>query len=191
MNSMLEIKLDDIPSWSQVNKLCKELYKLYLKKRTLKALRNYVLISLLTKTGIRLGELLEIRKQDVNLRSKTIIINQLKKRRKAVREIIIPPSLIPELSTYIRYIRSDKLFEMSKRNARRLVHYYTKKILGKRFRPHAFRHTYALRILEKTKNLELVRRILGHSRYDVLKAYLNYTVRDKKEEIIAAIESEV
>ena len=191
MNSMLEIKLDDIPNWSQVNKLCKELYRLYLKKRTLKSLRNYLLISLLVKTGVRLGELLGIKKEDVNIRSKTIIINQLKKRRKAVREIIIPPSLIPELSTYMRYIKGDKLFRMSKRNARRIIHYYTEKILGRRFRPHSFRHSYAIRILEKTKNLELVRRILGHSRYDVLKAYLNYTVRDKKEEIIAAIESEV
>ncbi|MEX2690246.1 MAG: tyrosine-type recombinase/integrase [Candidatus Njordarchaeum guaymaensis] len=191
MNSMLEIKLDDIPNWSQVNKLCKELYRLYLKKRTLRSLRNYLLISLLAKTGVRLGELLGIKKEDVNIKSKTIIINQLKKRRKAVREIVIPPSLIPELSTYVRHIRGEKLFKMSERNARRIIYYYTEKILGRRFRPHAFRHTYALRILEKTKNLELVRRILGHSRYDVLKAYLNYTVRDKKEEIIAAIESEV
>ena len=184
------LKLDDIPSWSDIIKLCNFLRRLYEKKRTLRSLRDYLMLSLLAKTGIRLGELLLMRKSDFDLRQGTAKIKQLKKRRDVKREIIIPPELIPYLRVYFRQIR-DKLFNMTERNARQLIYNYTKKILGRRYRPHAFRHSYAIRILEKTRDLELVRRILGHSSYDILKVYLNFTLRDRKLEIIQAIQSEV
>jgi len=184
------VKLDDIPSWSEVKKLVGQLRKNYERKKSLKALRNFLLISLLALTGIRLGELLLIEKKDINLKQGIARIRQLKKRQDVRREILIPPSILPYLKTYCRYV-NGRLFKMTKRNARAIIHTYTKRYLGRRIRPHAFRHSYALRIIEKTKDIELLRRLLGHSGYQVLKIYLNYTIRDRKDEVLEAIESEV
>ena len=184
------LKLDDVPSWPQIIKLCKTLRRIYEKKKTIRALRDFILISLLAKTGVRLGELLQLEKSDFDLKQGIMKIRQLKKRRDFRREVIIPPELAPYLTLYLRSVKG-RLFDMTERNARQLVYNYTQRILGKRYRPHAFRHCFAIRILEKTRDLELVRRILGHENYQVLKAYLNFTLRDRKLEIRQAIQSEI
>ena len=50
-------------------------------------------------------------------------------------------------------------------------------------RPHALRHSYAIFILKSTKDLEAVRRLLGHSDYKWLKVYLDYTQEDLAAEL--------
>jgi len=53
-------------------------------------------------------------------------------------------------------------------------------------RPHALRHAYATFILKHTRDLETVRRLLGHAGYDVIKAYLDYTQEDLEERLFEA-----
>jgi site-specific recombinase XerD len=55
--------------------------------------------------------------------------------------------------------------------------------LKKRIRPHAIRHSYAVAVLKATRNLETVRRLLGHRDYMTIKTYLDLTQEDIEQEL--------
>jgi integrase/recombinase XerC len=77
----------------------------------------------------------------------------------------------------------DRLFTISERQARNIVYKFSLRYLKKKIRPHAIRHSYALAVLDNTKNIEIVRRLLGHSGYNTLKFYLDYTQKDLEDYI--------
>jgi len=68
------------------------------------------------------------------------------------------------------------------------VYKFSIRYLKKKIRPHAIRHSYALAVLKKTKDLEVVRRLLGHADYKHLKHYLNYTQEDLEKELMKVFE---
>ena len=41
--------------------------------------------------------------------------------------------------------------------------------------PHAFRHSYAIRLLKETKNIRYVQKQLGHSSLTTTQIYLQFT----------------
>jgi site-specific recombinase XerC len=49
------------------------------------------------------------------------------------------------------------------------VYKWSKRYLKRKIRPHAIRHSYAIEVLKVTKNLEAVRRLLGHEDYSTVK----------------------
>ncbi|MGC9176802.1 MAG: tyrosine-type recombinase/integrase, partial [Thermoplasmata archaeon] len=65
------------------------------------------------------------------------------------------------------------------------------RLLKKRYRPHAIRHSYATYIMKKTKDLEVVRRLLGHSDYAIIRAYMNYSQEDLESELRGALSQAV
>lgn len=177
------LKLNDVPSWP-------ELVKAWNRLKRREKLRNVVLWGLLQFCGIRLGEVLSLCVSDIDFQRGVIRIRQEKKRGEFIREVIVPEKLLLLLRNYIRSLglkKTDKLFNISDRMAREVIYKLSIRYLGRRMRPHALRHAYAMRILSKTRNLEYVRRLLGHSDYSTLKVYLDYTVEDIKHEILEAL----
>jgi site-specific recombinase XerD len=49
--------------------------------------------------------------------------------------------------------------------------------------PHSTRHSYPVVVLKATKNLEAVRRLLGHRDYTTIKVYLDLTQEDLEQEL--------
>jgi len=210
---MANLRLKEIPSWEEVNRLWSEVLDRFLPearnledvanaRRSLRAqgvkleggklylgLREVVFFGLLFFTGCRISELLSVRKKDVNLIRKVLTIRQLKKREDEVkREVLIPPQVEGYLKEYvIKEVKGEdsRLFKFSRQRAWQLVKRLTGEVIGRELHPHAFRHTFALQLLKTTKDLEKVRRILGHSNYDTLKVYLDYTIEDMKEELLS------
>jgi len=183
---MAQLRLRDVPSWHDVEKIWSYLVNLYENDKNSYNLRNIVLFGLLAFCGLRISEALDLRKSDIDLADEIIVVKQKKKKTEAVREVILPDQLKPYMQEYIENC-DTKLFNISQRGARDLIYRLTKKILGRRIRPHAFRHAFAIRVLEKTKNLEHVRRLLGHVSYSTVKIYLDFSIRDIKEEIKNAL----
>jgi integrase/recombinase XerD len=72
---------------------------------------------------------------------------------------------------------------MTERQARNVVYKWSKRYLKRKIRPHAIRHSYAIEVLKVTKNLEAVRRLLGHEDYSTIKIYLNLTQQDLEDEL--------
>jgi len=144
-------------------------------------IRDLALTATLIFTGCRLGEALELTKSDIDFKSRTIRIRQKKKRALYFRLVPVPSALFWDIMDRYVWRVEDKLFEISERQARNVVYRFSLRYLKKRIRPHAIRHSYALAVLEATRNLEVVRRLLGHSSYTTLKYYLDYSQKDLEE----------
>lgn len=179
------LKLEDVPRFEALVGALKKAYRSYRRsRRGVKSLRDLALIAVLIYTGCRLGEALALTNQDVDPVAKTIRIMQLKKRRPHPRIVPVPSPLFWRImNEYLEVLPGDKLFTITDRQARNIVYWFTRKYLGRRCRPHAIRHAYATYILKTTKNLETLRRLLGHEGYQVLKAYLDYTQEDLRTEL--------
>jgi len=211
---MAFLRLKEVPTWEEVNRLFEAVLDRFLPevrdleemaniKRKVRSsvkgeeigrgiyygLREVVFFGLLFFTGCRVSELLAIRKKDVNLLRGTITIKQLKRRKgkELEREVMIPPPVREYLKEYlITHVKGEegKLFEFSRQRAWQLVRELSKSVLERELHPHTFRHAFAIRLLKTTKDLEKVRRLLGHSNYDTLKAYLDYTIEDMKDDLL-------
>lgn len=149
-------------------------------------LRDLALVDVLVFTGCRLGEALKLKVEDIDTRHRTVRIHQEKKSGEFHRIVPVPAQIFWDtMERYIRLFasRDMRLFDISERQARNIVYKFTLKYLKRKYRPHAIRHSYAIFILKKTKDLEAVRRLLGHSDYKWLKCYLDYTQEDLEEEL--------
>jgi len=203
------LRLENIPSWEEVQKLWdfvldrftgsgREPRKLIkeLKKEgyyPLYTTREVCFFGLLFFTGCRISEILAIRKKDVNLLKKVILIRQLKKRKgeELIREILLPPPVEEYLREYvIREIKGEELplFDFTRQRAWQLVKELSLACLNKPLHPHVFRHAFAIQLLKTTSNMEYVRRLLGHKDYDTIKHYLDFTIEDMKEDILKVFE---
>lgn len=179
------LELRDVPSWKDVEFLVSSMIKSYRQGEV--PLRDLCIIGLVATTGIRTSELLLLKKSDFDFDTNIITVTQLKKKEDFVRQTILSQDLKPFIKEYIRAVNGERVFDLSRRQVLNITHRYTKKFLGRRIRTHAFRHAYAIRILEKTRDIELCRRLIGHSRLETVKIYLDFTISDRIKEVSEAI----
>lgn len=152
------------------------------------SLRDLCIEALLATTGIRTSELLMLKKSDFDLDNSLITITQLKKKGEFVRQTVMSQDLKPFIKEYLElFEKNDKIFSLTRRQILNITHKYTGEILGRRIRNHAFRHAFAIRILEKTHDIELCRRLIGHSRLETVKIYLDFAISDRVKEVSDAI----
>lgn len=141
--------------------------------------RNYVMLKVLVETGVRVSELINIRPKSFDLVNNHL--NVVGKGNK-LRKIDYTPHLTPILMMFIdsNNIKSNmRIFPLT-RNA---IYKITKRIIG--YKPHAFRHTYAINLLKKTKNIRYVQRQLGHSRMDTTEVYLDYVDFETEKKLLS------
>jgi len=136
-------------------------------------LKDLALVSVLVFTGCKIGEALRLSREDIELENRAI---RFKKRGEFTRIVPVPSRLFWDvIEWYIRKYTGDKVFEISERQVRNIVYKFSLRYLKKKIRPHAIRHAYAIAVFRKTKDLEELRRLLGHSDYKHLKHYLEYS----------------
>lgn len=162
------LKLKNVPKFHIVKKLWNNI-----KNNPKIEVKHKILLGFVMLTGCRISEILKIKREDIDFEKSTLKIKQSKKRKETYREVIVPKDLL-ELIEVNKWWNG---FNFTRQNAFYVVKKWTK------YHPHAFRHSFAIEVLSKTKNMELVRRLLGHSNYNVIKFYLDFTVEDIKEEV--------
>jgi len=136
-------------------------------------LRRYVLTYTLGATGRRLGEVILLTTRDVDFERETATWRILKKRR---GDYYVTLPLSPRLKDVLmRYITfngiSDRLFDISKRQAQYDVKKALKEVGLYGWRVHDLRHAFILEALLRTRSIELVRRWTQHGKYDELLEY--------------------
>lgn len=136
------------------------------------SLRDKLIVELFYSTGMRRIELINIKRSDVNLSSKTIKV--LGKRNK---ERIVPllPTVIETLEKYLAEKReintnTEHLLITEKGNkiyetlVYRVINRYFSKVSTKTKKsPHILRHTFATQLLNQGADLNSVKELLGHS----------------------------
>jgi len=135
--------------------------------------RDYILILLLSRTGMRIGEVVKLRKRDIV--DDTIIIRQ----GKGKKDRVIP--LESELGNILGlYADSksprDKLFDISDRQVRNIVSKYAPD--GIDVHPHTLRHSFAVHCLKSGMNIRSLQKILGHSSLTTTQVYLDVIGKD-------------
>lgn len=133
--------------------------------------RNALLIWLALKTGARASELLGLRKVDLNTYDHTLFIRGIKGSND--RELPLAPWLFERLREYSEHHVSGAagdLFPIGYHRLRQVWDWY--RPTGKKF--HALRHTFAIRLYRKTKDLRLVQVALGHRNITNTMIYADY-----------------
>ncbi|MEM9895495.1 MAG: tyrosine-type recombinase/integrase [Bacteroidota bacterium] len=152
--------------------------------------RDQLILELLYGTGIRLAELIGLKKQDVNFYEKSIVV--LGKRNK---ERILPVSnpLLYIIQQYLqkcqeegfmqtKLLLTDKGNELYPMFVQRKVKYYMDKITTvSKKSPHTLRHTFATHLLNKGANLNAVKDLLGHSSLAATQVYTHNSIEKLKD----------
>ncbi len=130
--------------------------------------RNCLILWLALRTGARAQELLNLQKNDLNAYDETVYIRGLKGSND--REIPLPPELFRKLKNYSEKQPGTTLFPISYNRLYQIWELY--RPIPKKF--HALRHTFAIELYQKTKDLRLVQVALGHRNITNTMVYADY-----------------
>ena len=147
-----------------------------------------VLFELLYFTGLRKGEVLALKWEDIDFINKTISINktitrnhefQTPKTKSSNRTISISDNLINELSK-LNHDR-ELIFDISFTQLKRKKDYYCNLSGVKQIKIHEFRHSHACLLFTNNIEIEDISYRLGHSSISMtMTTYLKYLPRNEK-----------
>jgi integrase/recombinase XerD len=159
--------------------------------------RDRALILTLLRTGMRIGELLNTKLPDLNLKDNYIQIFEAQKNRVG-RIVYISADARSALITWLklRNTLKDYLFygyhnrPLGYEAARsRFNHYIDKAGLShKDYSLHCLRHTYASELLNAGMPLQCLQELLGHSCIEMTRRYARLTDNTRKEEYYKAMD---
>ncbi len=131
--------------------------------------RDILLISIALRTGARAAELLQLRHADLNAYDATVFIRGVKGSND--REIPLPQIWFDRLQTYSHsLVEKEGLFPIGYHRLRQIWDWH--RPTAKKF--HSLRHTFAIRLYRKTKDLRLVQVALGHRNITNTMIYADY-----------------
>lgn len=142
--------------------------------------RDCLIVKMLYATGVRISELVNIKKSDIDFNRDTIKVFG-----KGAKEriVIIPAGLSSTLRIYCESLTDhDRLFEVTPRTVQRDI-----KILGaragitKHVTPHKLRHSFATHMLQNGGNVVAIQKLLGHTSLNTTQIYTHYNVDDLKD----------
>jgi len=151
-------------------------------RQTFSGLRDYVIMTIMLDTGIRVSEL-----RDIEIRNIDFTANQIRlSRTKNGKERMIPIStdtkkLIQQYLKERGVLEHDWLFislseeKLSTRSIQSSIQKYGKQagVKNVRVSPHTFRHTFAKLAVMNGANVFDLQSILGHSSLDMVRRYVN------------------
>lgn len=166
--------------------------------RTKGGRRDKAILELLFSTGLRVSELVELNRDDINLKTREISVLGKGKR---VRVVFISDDAAVALSSYldqrvdefkplfIRYAGGKSLvakggedLRLTPRSIQRLVKKYARKSgLAIDPTPHTLRHTFATDLLREGADLRAVQEMLGHKNVSTTQIYTHVTNPQLKE----------
>ncbi|MGE4130045.1 MAG: tyrosine-type recombinase/integrase [Bdellovibrionales bacterium] len=130
--------------------------------------RNCTLLWTLLNTGARAREVLNIKVEDLNSYEESVFIHGLKGSND--RELPLPSWLFQKLQREVERAQDHHLFPISYNRLRQIWEHY--RPVQKKL--HCLRHTFAIRLYKKTKDLRLVQVALGHRNITNTMVYADY-----------------
>jgi integrase/recombinase XerD len=168
-------------------------------------LRDRFLLSLLKDTGLRIGEALGLRHEDIDARRRLVAVRPRENVNRAraktwSREVPADAGLFRLYSDYLHEeygtLDCDYVFvnlwgspfgaPMSYASVDRLVRRLRERT-GISFSPHLFRHSYATGLLRRGIAAEIVQHLLGHAHISTtIDTYSHLGVEDARSALVAA-----
>ena len=147
-----------------------------------KSPRHYAIIATLYSTGLRIGELVNLKITDID--SKNMLLHVRQGKGGKDRKVQLSIDLLDILRDYYRSCRvkpKEWLFpgrggdvKMHTSTIQRLIQNLTVRSgLEKHITPHTFRHSFATHLLEDGTDLRTIQALLGHSDIQTTEKYLH------------------
>ena len=154
------------------------------------------MILVLLRTGMRIGELLDTKVSEVNLREKRIIIWEAQKTR-AGRVVYLNEDACKALKVWLKRRDPEKEYLFYGQGRQRLsytavrvrfVKYLEKAGLAhKGYSLHCLRHTCATELLNAGMRLECLQQLLGHRSIEMTRRYARLTDNTRRDEYFRAM----
>ncbi|MGY5846838.1 site-specific tyrosine recombinase/integron integrase [Salegentibacter sp. HM20] len=152
--------------------------------RVTRNLKHRVILALLYSSGLRIGEVLSLKLNDIDIDRRQILIRRAKGRKDRV--VGMAESFIPLLWNYINTFEPKTLFiegvegkAYSASSVRSFLKESCRRAgIKKRVTPHTLRHTYATHMLENGIDLRHIQMLLGHSKPETTMIYTQVSQKD-------------
>jgi integrase/recombinase XerD len=158
--------------------------------------RDLALIMVLLRTGMRIGELLNAKMNDLHLKDRRIDIYEGEKNRVG-RVVYLSDDAMSALKVWINIRDAHKEF-LFYANGRKSMSYSTSHLVFERcltkaglahkgYSLHALRHTFASELLNAGMRIECLQPLMGHTSLDVTRRYARLTDKTREEEYFRAM----
>jgi integrase/recombinase XerD len=143
--------------------------------------RDKLIIQVLSRTGLRVGELCNLDIRDIDFENRQIHIRAKEDwHPKGLKERIVPFDSETDIQTrtYLDGRDSGLLFDLSESYVRRIVKELAEKAHVKdasKITPHSYRHYFAIYFLRHGGDIRSLQKILGHADLSTTAVYLTYT----------------
>jgi len=171
------ISLEEIPSMKKEKKLPKVISKEKIRQIIDETdnLKHKLVIKFLYSSGLRLSELLNLKRNDIDF-DRNLIQVRLGKGKKD-RITVLSPSLKNDLLKYYSkgIFKTDYVFEgrrgkYSKKSVQKILERIGNKLKIK-IHPHMLRHSFATHLLEQGTDIRYIQKLLGHSNLSTTEIY--------------------
>ena len=143
--------------------------------------RDYLLIRVLWRTGVRVNELINIRPRDVEWNNQ--VVNVIKAKRGKQRRVFLDEETLKMLSDYIlalNILEDRPIFGLTSRQIEYIVKKYGN-MIGVNIHPHTLRHSFAIHLVRSGMDLRRLQLLLGHSSLNMTQIYLQFKDDDIRE----------
>lgn len=165
------VKIDKkVPVYLTTNEITKLLYNT--KNDT-----DKLMVEILFATGVRVSELVNIKKTDINFDKN--IIKVFGKGAKE-RVVLIPETLCKKLKQYCQNLNDNEaICPYSVRTIERKIKTLSIKTgINKNITPHKLRHSFATHMIQNGGDIVAVQKLLGHSSLNTTQIYTHYNVEE-------------
>jgi site-specific recombinase XerD len=175
---------EQIPIKKKEKTLPKVIAKEKIKKmiESTKNLKHKLIIKLLYSSGLRLQELIDLKRKDLDFERE--LINVRKGKGKKDRVTLISDSLKIDLLKYysINQFKTEYVFEgrrgkYTKKSVQKVLDLAGKKV-GIKVTPHMLRHSFATHLLEAGTDIRHIQKLLGHSDLKTTEIYTHISNKD-------------
>lgn len=132
--------------------------------------KDKVLLTAMWMTGLRVSEIINIRKCDIDFQHNMMTVRWLKNRKYNERMIPIKRELSNILQMYTMSFKWDeKLFPITRQAVYKICKQYFNR------KPHSLRHSFAVNFLTQSKSpmaMVILQKLLGHSKIQTTMEYL-------------------
>jgi len=157
--------------------------------------RDRALILLLLRTGMRIGEVLGLTMNDIDIAEKKVRLMEGEKNEKG-RVVYLSPDALFVLKRWFRIRKKEEAYLFYGHHGRLcysaarsgFVKYLRKARLDQKgYTVHSLRHTFASELLNAGMRLEVLQQLLGHDDIEVTRRYARLTDRTREEEYFRAM----
>lgn len=152
--------------------------------RATRNLKHRAILAMIYSSGLRIGELLELKLADIDVLRRQVLVKNSKGRKD--RMVVLAASMLPLLNNYLSTYNPKVYFAegqtggiYSAQSIRVFLQESCRRAgIKKKVSPHSLRHSYATHMLENGIDLRYIQELLGHSKPETTMIYTHVSRKD-------------